>query len=288
MSILVRLGAVSAVLATVTIAGCGGSPAPPSVAGSSSPAASSSPPPQAPSTGANSTSGTGAGSTGTDPSGSSTASGDVVATFHFKDTVGDSVTATYSLGSPVPEAQMSAVASGASACAGNTNIDANIVIPVTVTATLNSDVGMSADFSFSNSGFNQIRPPNSPSALLATFVYDDGQSGYACDNGASDDGAGVALTLAQGSPVSTTAWIVLSGAISPDYPDGDPASIGVSAVLPNFVPQFSPTSESSYSGSGPAVCTDGASGPLGQAGAWALHIGGKTYPSESCGAHVHS
>jgi hypothetical protein len=216
--------------------------------------------------------------------------GSIAATFSYRDSNGDSLTQTYSFGSPVPESQLPDIAQQADSCelglGSDTNDSANLVIPVTVTTTLNSDVATNASFDFVGSSIIPGGNGTQTMPLGETFVYNTSQ-GYICTSEGNDNGTTISLSLTQGSPAEVDAWIVLNGAISPDYPDGNPAAIGLTGISPQLNPGFSEASSGTLTASGPAVCTGGqplTSGTL----SLLLHIGGTVYSSEDCNSQASS
>jgi len=216
---------------------------------------------------------------------SSPRAGSGTATFTYSDNNGDSLTQSYSFGSPVPERQLPQVAQAASSCevgtGSVTNVSDNMAIPVTVTSTLNSDISVSPTLALLGSDMFGAGA-SAPVPLDEVLVYDTGQ-GYTCTDEADDNGTVVSISLTQGSPGTLNAWVVLNGAVSPAYPDGNPASIGVTGVAPQVNPGFSPSATVRYTGSGPAVCTssDAAQSPF-------LHIGGTVYGWEDCNSRLSS
>jgi hypothetical protein len=93
---------------------------------------------------------------------------------------------------------------------------------------------------------------------------------------------GVGLNLAPGTPLETNAWVILDGAISPDYPAGNPDSIGMTLFIPQLGVGVAPNSEKVTIG-GPEVCT---SIQLFAPNGYALHIGGTRFSWMHCNGHV--
>uniref|UniRef100_UPI00260DE820 hypothetical protein n=1 Tax=Trebonia sp. TaxID=2767075 RepID=UPI00260DE820 len=211
-------------------------------------------------------------------------------TFSYHDSNGDSLTQTYSFGTPVPESQLPDIAQQAAGCelglGSDTNESANLVVPVTVTTTLNSDVDTNASFDFVGSSIIPGGNGTQPLPLGETFVYNTSQ-GYICTGEGDDNGTTISLSLTQGSSAEVDAWIVLNGAISPDYPDGNPAAIGLTGISPQITPGFSEAGSSTLTASGPAVCTGGQLDTSGSLSIL-LHIGGTVYGSEDCDSQASS
>ncbi len=221
---------------------------------------------------------------------SSAGTGPIAATFSYHDSNGDSLTQTYSFGTPVPESQLPDIAQQAAGCelglGSDTNESANLVVPVTVTTTLNSDVDTNASFDFVGSSIIPGGNGTQTLPLGETFVYNTSQ-GYICTGEGDDNGTTISLSLTQGSSAEVDAWIVLNGAISPDYPDGNPAAIGLTGISPQITPGFSEAGSSTLTASGPAVCTGGQLDTSGSLSIL-LHIGGTVYSSEDCDSQASS
>lgn len=220
---------------------------------------------------------------GSAPGRATPSAGGAKATFRYSDSSGDTVTQEWSFGIPEPESNLPDVAQAASGCevgtGSDSSVSANLVVPVTVTTTLNS--GVSANASLALLASPMLGSGASPPVPLdEVFVYDTGQ-GYTCTDESDDNGTVVSFGLSQGSPDDLQAWAVLNGAISAAYPAGNPASIGVTGVSPQFNPGFSEAATVSYSGRGPAVCTssDALRDPF-------LHIGGTVFGWEHCDGRV--
>jgi hypothetical protein len=213
-------------------------------------------------------------------------SGDApAATLTYQDSNGDSLTQKYYFGAPETGTQLSDIAEAADGCAvGSPDDSAAIVVPMTVTTTLNSSVGTNAGLAFSWPG--TLDPPTAipgEESLATIFVYNL-TTGYTCANQISTE-AGTELDLSQGVPVSISAWVVLEEVISPDYPDGNPALLGTTGFQVSLNPGFG-SPGGTLGASGPAVCTGGIANFGEGEDAFFLHFAGPVYRWEDCGANV--
>ena len=203
------------------------------------------------------------------------------ATITYTDSNGDSVTETYSIGVLVPETQLPDVQQQADSCTlPDISDSTNLVVPVTVTTTLSSSVSLNATLLFTGDapGVNPSDP--SATALITTFVYQYA-GGYSC-NDMSGASGGVGLSLTPGQAVVTNAWVILDDAISPNYPTGNPNSIGMTLFIPHMGIGGVPNSAKSTI-SGPAVCT---SAQLLTPTGYALRIGGTQFSWMKCNGNV--
>lgn len=275
------IGVVAALAACSGTASSFPSTLPPSTA---APASSPSP----------SASGTAAATPAASPSGATTATATGTATagatFTYQDSDGDSLTETYTFGAPVPATQLSDVYQAAGGCyPGSPSQSAALVFPVAITTTLNSDVSTNVVLSFDSVPLTvpQSAPADESDVFIPVFVYYYSDGSYDCSlEGAGNDGtAGYLLSLSPGVPAKVEAWVVLNGAIFPKYPNGNPASIGVTGFWPNITPGFMASGVAgSLAVSGPAVCTQGdTSGDSAF-----LHFGGTVFGWEDCGSKLTS
>ncbi len=174
----------------------------------------------------------------------------VGATINYKGNEGDSETQTLGFGSPVTESSLPAVSAAAQNCAlgtENTPANDNLVIPVTIVTTLNSDLSV-------NFAINLQSDPQGDAALEQIFVYET-TSGYTCVNEGDGQGTQEELSLTPAAPNTLNAWVVLLGAITPDYPGGNPTQIGDSGIGLQVNNGFSASELVSGTMSGPRVCT---------------------------------
>jgi hypothetical protein len=210
--------------------------------------------------------------------------GAVAATFSYSDSDGDSETQTFAFGSPVVESDLLSVAQAADSCqlgeGASASSSANIVVPVSVVTTLNSDIDVNMAIALQSSPM--MDGGSAPLPLNEVIVYNTSQ-GYFCAAGNNANGTDISQSLTEGQPVDLSAWVVLDSAISPDYPDGNPGQIGVSGITPQVNPGFSTTATVSVTGSGAAICTSASAvyTPF-------LHIGGTTFGWQDCNGKYSS
>jgi hypothetical protein len=174
----------------------------------------------------------------------------VGATINYKGNEGDSETQTLSFGSPVTESSVPAVSSAAQNCSlgtEDTPPNDNLVVPVTIVTTLNSDLPV-------NFAINLQSNPQGDALLEQIFVYET-TSGYTCVNEGDGQGTQEELSLTPAAPDTLNAWVVLLGAITPSYPDGNPAQLGDSGIGLQINNGFSASELISGTMSGPRVCT---------------------------------
>jgi hypothetical protein len=174
----------------------------------------------------------------------------VGATINYQGNEGDSESQTLSFALPVTESSLPAVSSAAQNCSlgtENTPPSDNLVVPVTIVTTLNSDLPV-------NFAINLQSNPQGDAPLEQIFVYDN-SNGYNCVNEGDGQGTQEELSLTPGAPNTLDAWVVLLGAITPDYPDGNPVQIGDSGIGLQINNGFSASELVSGTMSGASVCT---------------------------------
>lgn len=175
------------------------------------------------------------------PASNSPASGSAI--LNMRDGQGDSYTQTFSFGSPEPESGVPDAINGMQTCELGVAIPArNLVIPVQITTTLTTSVQTQIQIGMD---IAQYGSDDSNAGLPGDIVYQT-TSGDLCET----DQPGAEVTLSQGQSATTQAWIVLQNAITPAYPDGDLAQLGV-----NFIYFGYTGSNPVTSAQGTAVCT---------------------------------
>lgn len=174
----------------------------------------------------------------------------VAATFTWTGNEGDSATATVSIGQPVAEGSLPAsvvAAASTGTCMPGTE-DLNVAVPVDVTATINSDLSLKFGVDINSDPWGSMA-----NTLTQDFVYPG--SGDYCEGGIGNQTGSVTMTLAPGAPQTVDVWVILLGAVTPEYPQGNLAEIAASGITPQIGPGF-PTSESwTVTASGPGICT---------------------------------
>jgi hypothetical protein len=236
------LAAASCMALTAAVAGCGG--AAPTAGGTQpsatipvapSPSQVTTVPPSTPAADSPAA-GAPASSSGDNSSGGS-------AVLDMQDGQGDSYTQTFTFGSPEPEPDVPDVVNGVQTCQLGVAIPArNLVVPVQIITTLTTSVQTQIPIEVNVS---QYTSSDSNSGIPGDVIYQT-TSGDQCET----DQEGGEVTLSQGQSATTQAWIVLQDAITPAYPNGDLAQLGV-----NFIYFGSAGSDEVTSAKGSAVCT---------------------------------
>jgi hypothetical protein len=159
----------------------------------------------------------------------------------MKDNQGDSYTQTFTFASPEPESDATDAINGMQTCELGVAIPTrNMVVPVQITTTLTTSVQTQIPIEIE---VGQYSSDDANSGLPGDVIYQT-TSGDQCET----DQPGGEVTLNQGQSATTNAWIVLQNAITPSYPNGDTAELGV-----NFV-YFGPDNDVT-SAQGTAVCS---------------------------------
>jgi hypothetical protein len=185
-----------------------------------------------------------------DPPGSSSgggSSGDSSAGYsavlNMQDGQGDSYTQTFTFGSPEPEPDVPDAINGLQTCQLGVAIPArNLVVPVQITTTLTTSIQTQIPIGMNVSQYTSTA---ANSGIPGDVVYQT-TSGDQCET----DQEGAQVTLSQGQSATSQAWIVLQDAITPAYPNGDPAQLGVNFVFFGYA-----GSDDVTSAQGSAVCT---------------------------------
>lgn len=238
-------------------------------------------------------------SAGTSSSGAPQGTWNTAATFHEKDSGGDSITQSILFGAPRPLSQLPAVAAAYEDTYGECEWAAmdpparDLAIPFRIISTLNSKVQVQAnvemeaiDFiSSSGSDTGLLADPTADSAFDVLGAYPEGVS---CDvTGVSPPEEGPAPVLSQpGDPVTFDGWLIFSNAVSASYPDGNTSALGQTYVYLNLDSgatgmdlDSGGTGMDDIQATGPGVCNPSSSqefaSPL-------LHIGGPVTSGEGC------
>lgn len=186
----------------------------------------------------------------------------------FADSTGDSLTMSYSFSPPEPGSHLRRIAQAGLGCAaGRPALAAELVIPFTVSVTLNSGVSMNIGLSTAAAalGYAQYQ-----------VVYDTG-GGYSCQGPVNDTGAEVPFSLGRrGDTARATAWLVLDNAVSGAQPEGSQDRIGRMGLVPVV---YEGNGLRLSSASGLAVCT---AANMQNTPVW-LHVGGTVFSSQHCG-----
>lgn len=187
----------------------------------------------------------------------------------YADSTGDSLTMSYSFSSPEPGSRLRQVAQAGLGCAADRPAAAaELVIPFTVSVTLNSDVSMNVGLSTAAAalGYAQYE-----------VVYGTVSSGFSCQGPVNDTGADVPFSLGRrGDTARATAWLVLDNAATPAQPKGSQDRIGRMGLVPVV---YEGSGLRLSSASGQAVCT---AGSMQNTPVW-LHVGGTVFSSQHCG-----
>lgn len=145
------------------------------------------------------------------------------AVVNMKDGQGDAYTESFTFGAPEPESGVPDAVDGLQACQLGVAIPArNLVIPVRITTTLTTSVQTQIPIEMDEEQFSS----DDPDAGIPGDVVYQTTSGDQC----ATDSPGADVTLSQGQSATTQAWIVLQQAITPAYPDGDQAQLGVNFI----------------------------------------------------------
>lgn len=161
----------------------------------------------------------------------------------MKDGQGDSYTQTLTFGSPESESDVPDAISGVQTCQLAVAIPArNLVVPVQITTTLTTSVQTQIPIALD---ISQYSSQDSNAGLPGDVVYRT-TAGDQC----ATDQTGAEVTLSEGQSATTQAWIVLQNAVTPAYPDGDQAQLGV-----NFIYFGYAGTDEVTSAQGTAVCT---------------------------------
>jgi hypothetical protein len=190
--------------------------------------------------------GTAATSSGGGSSGSGSSGDNAV--LYMRDGQGDSFTQTFAFGSPEPESDVSDAIDGMQTCQLTPAIPSrNLVVPVQITTTLTTSVQTQIPIEVDVTDYAQAGYSTAgPNAGIPGDVIYRTTSGDLC----ATDQTGAEVTLSQGQSATTQAWIVLQDAITPAYPNGDQAQLGV-----NFIYFGSAGEGDVTSAQGTAVCT---------------------------------
>jgi hypothetical protein len=202
----------------------------------------------------------------------SAAAGPVAATIHEADSGGDSITQTVSFGTPVPLTQFSlvenAVAGGICGTLPPGPAARDLAVPVTIVSVLNSSIPAQANVSMSTGQFWDNS--GNSNGLLDSTTIGDFTDGPQCEYG----GETVSLNR-EGVPVTFHAWLVFSGAITPNHPHGDMTALGQTYAqldLGNFTTHAT----------GREVCVDPNHPGYSPGFSLFLHIGGPVSSWEQC------
>jgi hypothetical protein len=165
------------------------------------------------------------------------------ATLTMQDGQGDSYTQAFAFGSPEPESDVPDVVNGMQTCQVRVAIPArNLVVPVQITTTMTTSIQTQIPIEMD---ITQYSSDDSNAGLPGDVIYQT-TSGDQC----ATDQPGADVTLSQGQSVTTQAWIVLQDAITPAYPTGDQAQLGVNFIFFGYAGSGDVTSAQ-----GTAVCS---------------------------------
>jgi hypothetical protein len=176
--------------------------------------------------------------TAASPSGDSSSGESAVV--NMQDSQGDSFTQSVTFGSLEAESDVPDAVSGVQSCQLGVAIPArNLVVPVQITTTLNSSIQTQLPIQMNIGQFSSELNEGLP----VDFIYQT-TGGDLCSTGGQP---GADVTLSQGQSTTTQAWIVLQDAVTPAYPDGNPAQLGANFIYFN--------AGAVTSAQGTAVCT---------------------------------